>query len=214
MVELWAVRLKASPQVRECYRSLLSQEETARADRFVFDRHREAYELSQGALRMLLGRYLRCRAREVTFTLGEKGKPVLRNYSGLHFNKSHTEGLAFYGFAHCEIGVDVEADREVRDADRIAARCFTSEERVEPFLRVWTRKEALVKAVGGGLQLLANQQVQAGWIEQQLDPDPGFLGAVAYRGPACDVQFHGTITCSDLPRELGEADFYLACSVG
>jgi 4'-phosphopantetheinyl transferase len=199
MVNLWAVWLTASPEVRRSYHSLLSEDERVRADRFAFDRHREAYELSQGALRLLLGKYLRCAAQDVEFTLGENGKPALRGDVGLGFNKSHSKGLALYGFADgCDVGVDVEADREVPQSEGIAARYFRGDEFAEPFLRVWTRKEAYVKGAGGGLTLLGNGQVPEDWMVQEADPAPGFLGAVAYRGQRREVRFHGVLGCQDL----------------
>lgn len=170
-----------------------------RADRFAFDRHREAYELSQGALRLLLGRYLNCAAQEVAFTLGEKGKPALRGDGGLGFNKSHTKGLALYGFAEgCEIGVDVEADREVPEQGDIAARYFSADERAEPFLRVWTRKEAYIKAVGGGLSMGLGGGVPEDWVVQEMDPVAGYFGAVAYYGRRRQVRFHGVLDCVSL----------------
>ena len=59
-----------------------------------------------------------------------------------------------------EVGVDLEVVREVPEADGIAASTFTAEERAAwaaagggaaGFLRVWTRKEALLKALGVGV---------------------------------------------------------------
>jgi 4'-phosphopantetheinyl transferase len=61
-----------------------------------------------------------------------------------------------------EVGIDVEAVRAILDADDIAARFFSRRENdayraLDPrdrplgFFNCWTRKEALVKALGGGL---------------------------------------------------------------
>ena len=54
-----------------------------------------------------------------------------------------------------EVGVDVEREREIEDAEAIAERCFSPAERdacrALGFLYCWTRKEAFVKALGSGL---------------------------------------------------------------
>ena len=71
--------------------------------------------------------------------------------------------LAVYAFSPgCEIGIDVEVVRVIRDADDVAARFFSRREneaylaldpRDKPlgFFNCWTRKEAFIKALGDGL---------------------------------------------------------------
>jgi 4'-phosphopantetheinyl transferase len=95
-----------------------------------------------------------------------RGKPALsRRFanSDLRFNVSHSEDVAVYAFSRGrEIGVDVEAVRELRDADDIAVRFFSRREneaylaldprdRLLGFFNCWTRKEAFIKALGDGL---------------------------------------------------------------
>jgi 4'-phosphopantetheinyl transferase len=82
----------------------------------------------------------------------------------IRFNLAHSGSLAVYGFARgCEIGIDVEECRPLRDLESIARNCFSesetshllcldvAEDRLQAFYRCWTRKEAYVKAVGEGL---------------------------------------------------------------
>lgn len=169
-IHVWAVWLTASPTVIRTYQAVLSPEERARAERFVFDRQRQSYELSQGALRLLLAGYAGCPAQEVAFQFGLRGKPALCGESQIRFNKSHSGGLAVFAFTTgCEIGVDVEEAREIPFADQIASSNFCPAEALElsslgsstathaAFLRCWTRKEAYIKAVGDGLYLPLDQ---------------------------------------------------------
>ncbi len=75
---------------------------------------------------------------------------------------AHSDRLAVCALSHAgRVGVDVEPlDRRVARADDIAARCFSDGERAfldaapdrdRAFLTIWTRKEALGKALGTGL---------------------------------------------------------------
>jgi 4'-phosphopantetheinyl transferase len=102
----------------------------------------------------------------VEFAYGAHGKPRLSSRfdrADLRFNVSHAAGLAVFAFARGrELGVDVEAVRELPDADQIAARFFSGHEREAyraldvrdrplGFFNCWTRKEAFIKALGDGL---------------------------------------------------------------
>lgn len=169
-VHVWAIWLNASDEVSASYRALLTPEEVARADKFAFDHLRKHYQVSQGALRILLARYLNCQPCELSFTLGPRGKPVLNDEARLRFNLSNSGNLALYSFtSDCEVGIDVEQFRELQDLESIAAKYFCDAEtsqllsiesdraRQEAFFRCWTRKEAYIKAVGTGLYLPLDQ---------------------------------------------------------
>jgi len=83
--------------------------------------------------------------------------------SHLRFNVSHSDDVAVYAFSReREIGVDVEAVREMPHTDDIAGRFFSAREvrtyrpldsRDKPcgFVNCWTRKEAFIKVIGDGL---------------------------------------------------------------
>lgn len=143
-------------------RAVLSDEELARASRFVYDLHRNRYVAGRVALRELLGRYLDLPASDVCFRYSEYGKPEVPRET-LRFNVAHSGDLAVIGLtAHDRLGVDVERIRELRDIDGIAQSVFSEREleafqalrgssKTQAFFDCWTRKEAFVKAVGEGL---------------------------------------------------------------
>ncbi len=99
-----------------------------------------------------------------SFVTGSHGKPALAERSDLHFNLSHCDGLVACAIRRsAPVGVDLE--RLHRDVPlEIAERYFAPEEQnwlhaqpesVRPaaFLRLWTLKEAVIKASGMGLSL-------------------------------------------------------------
>ena len=161
-VHIWILSLDDS-QSTESLRESLSPDELNRASRFRFDKHRNQYVLTRGTLRSLLAGYLGIPAEEISFQYSKYDKPCLAQAQDFDFNVSHTEGMAIFGFTRGHrIGVDIEHLRSDFRADEIAERFFSLAEREalrkipdaqrhEPFFRIWTRKEAYIKALGEGL---------------------------------------------------------------
>ncbi len=171
-VHVWRVNLKCHAKDRATYLTLLSPDEVDRAERFVFDIHRDRYIVGRGVLRQLLCRYLNVQPKALTFAYGDKGKPYIDAPStSLHFNVSHTANLGLLAFAYRRLGVDIEQINPDRATTAIAERYFAPDEvsrfkalpeseRSAGFYNAWTRKEAYMKAVGAGLALgLANFSV-------------------------------------------------------
>jgi 4'-phosphopantetheinyl transferase len=214
---LWAVPIDESSALCERGLAHLSNEERQRADQFQLDAPRRRFIGARAALRQLLGEYLGVPAADVMVIYGLHGKPQLHEAGrseSLHFNLAHTKDLALVAVTRgCDVGVDVERLRLVSHFESIARRYFHPLEvadifaapqarRQEAFLRYWTAKEAVLKAVGTGLtDSLAAFCVPIGaaagaWLEvpargdvnplrcwlRQLTPCHGTIGAVAFVG--------------------------------
>ncbi len=170
---VWAVDLERETHMLA---DTLSADEWARADRFLFEKHRAHFVAARGCLRAVLAKYMECKPGELAFFYGEHGKPALASpwdKSQLRFNLSHSAGLALIAVSmRHEIGVDVEhLTRKVGQMQDIAKRFFApgeyeqlcalpEEEQRRAFFCCWTRKEAYLKAMGAGLtQSLKNFEV-------------------------------------------------------
>lgn len=179
--------------------AFLDQVERDHAARFVFERDRRRYIVAHAWLRLILSYWLGCRPDAVRFSRGPYGKPVLAKSScDLRFNLSHSGERALIACTlGREVGVDIEIQRPV-DVSLLATRLFSPAEfdavRVcEPaqalseFFRCWTRKEALLKAMGCGLNvasngidvILPNDQTSQLWRVCDLVAEPGYVSAVA-----------------------------------
>lgn len=85
-----------------------------------------------------------------------KGKPYY--LSGPSFSISHSERIICGVYADSDIGIDVECIREI-DIDQYRKALSeqeydlirSSEDSLSTFYRIWTRKEAILKAEGSGL---------------------------------------------------------------
>ena len=165
-LEVVVTRLDLVPEDVRALASCLSEGELQRAKRFVFDRDRRRFIVARARLRELLSARLGMPPGSVEFSYGACGKPELSSRfadANLCFNLSHSCEIAVYGFTRGrEIGIDVEAVRELRHADDLAARFYSRRENdayraldardcARGFFNCWTRKEAFVKALGDGL---------------------------------------------------------------
>lgn len=190
IVHLWVSSLD---QPHEPFEALLAADERERAARFVFDRHRHAYIVARGNLRIILGQALHVPAQDVHFVYGQKGKPRLAVQSPIRFNLSHSGSVVVYAITlGREIGVDVEQMRPLDDMLRLAQTTFSAAEyavlarvpidqRQEAFFNAWTRKEAYIKALGDGLSYALQD------FDVTLRPgEPAQLLRVAGKPQECD----------------------------
>jgi 4'-phosphopantetheinyl transferase len=148
---------------------------------------------------------------------GEHGKPYFpAPLDRLGFNWSHSGDRALFAIGRggdgFELGVDIERVRPRPRALQLAERFFAPDEtamlaalpeerRLDTFLRLWTAKEAVLKAHGGGLSYglhrvsfaLGDGSVTpvafegeiappTAWRIEPLDLDAASVAAVAWRG--------------------------------
>src|SRR5277367_968529 len=76
-VHLWRLDLASVGPAEASWLPLLSDDEAKRAARFHFARDRQCYVATRVWLRSLLGAYLGCNPKALTFSYSEKEKPVL-----------------------------------------------------------------------------------------------------------------------------------------
>lgn len=163
-------------------------------------------------LRLLLSAYLKTAPRDLRLGKMPGGKPFIVQpiNSGLHFSVSHSLGYVLVAVSGVQqLGVDIEVlTRNVRAPLAVARRYFAPEEaetlaavdhegqQRRDFLRLWTRKEAVVKATGGGIVSGLNRFVvqddaeypelhsmmdddATDWRLIHLEPAAGLVGTVA-----------------------------------
>ncbi|MFD7017083.1 4'-phosphopantetheinyl transferase family protein [Streptomyces sp. NPDC059928] len=151
--------------------ALLSKAERDRAARFVHVGTAVGFVAGRAASRRILSDLLDVPPAEIC--LGRRPCPgcgdplhgppaVLHPASPLWISISHTDGCGMLGVARVPVGVDVEVVREF-PLDELAPAALTESERrvvfdaadgdprTRAFLRCWTRKEAVLKAVGVGI---------------------------------------------------------------
>lgn len=117
------------------------------------------FRASRVVLRAVLSKEIGCSPESVPLSFGKHGKPQVMN--GPQFNVSHAGTMIVIAVhATCPIGVDIEPrarglERTTMDLILTAAEMDRAKHKtLNPLerLRLWTRKEALVKATGSGLR--------------------------------------------------------------
>jgi 4'-phosphopantetheinyl transferase len=205
-VHVWFARLDPCPAGVADH---LSAEERSRAEGYKLPRVRDQFIAGRGVLRNLLAAYIGVSPCAVAIGVDPNGKPILKSCTSLHFNISHAAGAGLIAVATVPVGVDLEPVRPVENAGGLVDRFFADEEkatyevltaaaRPAGFLRGWTCKEAVLKAVGIGMRRMDECAVEMdpakpaavlrlgpagepGWAVETWVPCPGFVAAVAYQ---------------------------------
>jgi 4'-phosphopantetheinyl transferase len=223
-VHIWRATLDLSSRDIRFFDENLSIDERIKAGHFRFDRDRNRYIVSFGILKSILGLYIGVEPGSVRISYGNHGKPRLSDADGkrnIHFNLSHSEELAIYVFARdYEVGVDIERIRELPEMNQIVDHYFSASERKvflempsdkrrKAFFYCWTRKEALIKAVGYGLYqpldkftvpmaagesasvpfFKGDSKQASSYVIEDFSPAPGYAGAIALEEKASQFQF-------------------------
>jgi 4'-phosphopantetheinyl transferase len=207
-IHLWRASLDVGDAEVKALRRLLNPRELERADRFRVPQAARRFIAARAVLRSLVGRATENDPAAVEFEYGERGKPSVAGAP--FFNASDSGETVVVALASNDIGVDVECLRSVPNLDRLARRICTDFELEQmatipdgdhdaTLLRLWTFKEAALKAVGLGLpggmrnvevdfrpgqqpMLRRLREHRDGWSLLTAEVDHGLLCSVVVRG--------------------------------
>lgn len=156
---------------------VLDKGEKARLVRFVHARNRIEFAAAHALTRLALARVLSAPPASLSFVDGSNGKPSAQLYGRLvpvSFNLSHANGMvgvAVLAQPDVLVGFDLErfdrrieleiADRYFRPEEVSWLMGLAPSERPRGFLRLWTLKEALIKATGQGL----SRELDSFWFD-------------------------------------------------
>lgn len=216
-VHVWRISLNVTAPYKRRLESILSVGEKYRAEKYRFLVDRNHFIVVRGVTRIILGCYLNMQPSELRFSYGSYEKPILidqRDGHVLHFNVSHSDELGLCAVTRDrELGVDLERIRPGFIHEEIPEHFFSSQEvtklralpislQEKAFFRCWTRKEAYLKAKGGGLSAKLNQfevsfapgepaailntfddpKEKIRWSLFDIDPGPSYAAAAVVEG--------------------------------
>lgn len=195
-IQLYFANVNGNASEDSYYWSILSHEECVRATKIKNDLLRAQYVEIHARVREVLARIICEYPHKIPIATTRYGKPYLVSNPELTFNLSHTGGFFILGLGwHRQLGVDVEMNKQRAHLAELAKRCFAAEEmdywrglpeieKISEFYRLWTRKEAFVKATGRGLAM--------GMENCVVNPDSfdRFLRVPSDYGKSCSWRAH------------------------
>lgn len=185
----------------DTYEKALSHAEIREIEKFANTAERIRRLMGKSLLRMELAAVLTVRPCSLDIQRSPRGKPFIANIStrGLCFNLSHSGNFIAIATGPTEVGVDIEECRPLEQLDEIGKSCFSAQEyqlfqnvdahrRQKAFFRFWTRREALLKAVGTGLvrppdciSAGGNQTIDEIYKVRSFKSPRGYEAAIAWR---------------------------------
>lgn len=220
-IHVWQCRLDYPSASLQKYFPALSADERTRAERFHFEKHRTRFIAGRAFMRTILARYLQIDPSQIAFQYSHYGKPSLANANRrneLFFSLTHSHQLALLAVTYeAEVGIDIEHLRNVSDgladgyfspSEIAALRNLPERLQREAFFTCWTRKEAYIKALGGGLSvpldtfdvslapgapamilnIRCGGESPSAWRLEHLTPAEDYVGAVAIRAQNCKLK--------------------------
>lgn len=149
--------------------SLLTHSELEKTYSYKSEKAKIHFLYNRACLRYLLARYLNVEQKQINFVYDTYGKPSIvcdKSSLPIYFNVSHSEDLGLIAFTQvAEVGIDIEYmnSEHPKDFLALAQRFFHPNEYLDLkaisdtikqrnyFYKLWTGKEAFVKAIGKGL---------------------------------------------------------------
>ncbi len=195
----------------------LTPTEWHRANRFHQPADRQRFVLGRALFRQVAGQISGQSPEQIAINIGPRGKPEWVNDNGWHVNLAHSGNWVLLALAKIPVGLDVEQIQPNLDVQVLLDSTFTEEENSfinsheqpqQAFYSLWTRKEALLKATGLGINdRLCQCSVLTGthpvadetigstghWTVATIDVDAQHPAAVAWAGPLPVV--HSPVTC-------------------
>jgi 4'-phosphopantetheinyl transferase len=200
--EVWYAWVGANERaIEQLTSTVLSVAERERLAKYRNASAASRYVVTRALVRSVLADKLALAPRDVPITQTDFGKPVVAG--AVHFNVSHSGDLVLLAVsANRAVGIDVERRREVERVSALVTRWLTTAEQAsvtervaagadesDAFLRVWSLKEARLKALGVGIGNAGDASVDGveavplDGLLQQLhrdDAPEGYIGAVAF----------------------------------
>lgn len=196
----------------------LDARDRERAARFRFREDRARFILGRGLVRTHLGSCFLQPPETIELAYTDRDRPFFHRDETVHFSISHTHDLVALALTRgARIGVDLEHLRPPADLPELAKRILSADDlrlfqalpqsEISPaFFRVWTRKEAYLKARGEGITQglrqfsvsLGPEEISGVQDHREKTPTPAWR----LHNLPVPADYMGSVACDDPSRPL------------
>ncbi|WP_372948103.1 4'-phosphopantetheinyl transferase family protein [Mariniphaga sp.] len=159
-LKLYKIELSKYKESISSLKEFLSPFEKNRANRYHFSKDKNRFIICRTVLKFLLAEQTGLDVNEIVLDKYFNKKPYLPSHPSVFFNVTHADDYAVIAIAKKPIGVDIEYVNEDFEFKEILLSFFNkseidyvlnSNDKQRTFYKLWTRKEAIVKATGKGI---------------------------------------------------------------
>ena len=180
-LHIWRYTLDEAQYQAEKVLPLLSKEEQERCAEYLNEAEKIRYTCNHRFVRQVLAKYLNVEPSHITFSKAAMGKPFIEG-SDLFFSYSYRTTFGLLAVAkQKEVGVDIERIKVLQDPPTFASFSFSEKEREiifksseetfqDTLFTFWTFKEAIIKALGVGLNADLTQIDLSGFLNKESNP--------------------------------------------
>ncbi|TBV26717.1 hypothetical protein DMZ43_06530 [Meridianimaribacter sp. CL38] len=141
-------------------KAILDETETSRAERYHFEKDKNRFIICRSILKIILAQYTEQDILDIKLKKDTNQKPYLVSNNSINFNLSHSEDSAIIAISNSNVGVDLEYKNNEFDVLEITNHSYSeaetkhvlnSKNQIDTFFKYWTRKEAIAKFSGQGI---------------------------------------------------------------
>jgi 4'-phosphopantetheinyl transferase len=214
-LDIWRVYIPSNKAHIGKLQELLQPDEMERAARYYHKTDTDRFLIARGMLRVLLGMYLNRPPVQLQFAEGANKKPFVCSTEPVqvHYNVSHSGDWILIAVANMDMGIDVEKINPDFNFSEILGSCFSLQEiafianenlAANGFYRLWTRKEALLKATSKGIDNnltqipctdgkheVAEEIIGSphNWIVSSFEVENQYVGSIAHPPATKSIRF-------------------------
>ncbi|WP_417876541.1 4'-phosphopantetheinyl transferase family protein [Winogradskyella sediminis] len=159
-IKLFKIKLSQYSDVIDVLSRALTPLELERARKYHQIKDSNRFIICRSFLKTIIAQRNHLKISDVCFEKSNNHKPFFPLDPSLFFNVSHAGDFALIAIGDCELGVDVEYINPKFQYNDILPTVFSADEikfihdsdlERQAFYKLWTRKEAIVKATGKGI---------------------------------------------------------------
>jgi 4'-phosphopantetheinyl transferase len=160
-VKIYKLRLPSYYHNIPKFKGYLTTAELEKAERYHFKKDKDRFIICRASLRLLLSELIGLNPMDIIIARDKNKKPYLPSHPKVFFNVSHTIEYGLIAISSNPVGIDVENVNREWDYSETAPQIFggteleklaLTKDKVRLFFTYWTRKEAIVKATGKGIE--------------------------------------------------------------